>query len=89
MIGSTYAHVKNFSLLYRPDLKGIRLAPAYDIISTTIYEQSTRDMAFSIGGIYSIDEIDEGILLKAAREALLVFFLKGYDHLLDYKPYII
>ena len=69
LIGNTDAHIKNFSLLYGSDLKHIRLAPAYDIISTTIYEQSTRDMAFSIGGAVSIDEIGRDAFRTAAKDA--------------------
>ena len=69
LLGNTDAHVKNFSLLYSPDLKAMRLAPAYDILSTTVYSQSTREMAFSIGGARSIDEVSLDSLRKAAREA--------------------
>lgn len=68
LIGNTDAHVKNFSLLYGPDLKSIRLAPVYDIVSTTVYEQSTRDMAFRIGGTHSIDEITADSFRAAAKE---------------------
>lgn len=68
LIGNTDAHVKNFSLLYGPSLKSIRLAPAYDIVSTTVYEQSTRDMAFSIGGVYSIDELRREHFSRAAKD---------------------
>ena len=67
LIGNTDAHIKNFSLLYGPDLKSIRLAPAYDIVSTVVYEQSTRDMAFSIAGICSTDEINEEVFRNAAK----------------------
>ena len=35
-------HGKNLSLLYSEDLKLIRLAPAYDIVSTIVYETSTE-----------------------------------------------
>lgn len=42
-------HIKNISMLYSPSLKTVRLAPAYDLISTVIYEDSTHEMAFSIG----------------------------------------
>ncbi|MBQ7502884.1 HipA domain-containing protein [bacterium] len=69
LIGNTDAHIKNFSLLYSSDMKEKRLAPIYDIVSTVIYESSTRDMAFSIGDIYSIDEIGEESLRKAAADA--------------------
>lgn len=42
----------NLSLLYSQDLKGVRLAPAYDVVSIAIYESSTKEMALSIGGIH-------------------------------------
>jgi len=68
LIGNTDAHIKNFSLLYGRDLNSIRLAPAYDIVSTVVYEQSTRDMAFSVGGVRSIDDVDEDAFRRAAKE---------------------
>lgn len=69
LIGNTDGHIKNFSLLYGPDLKTVRLAPAYDIVSTAVYEQSTRDLAFSIGGVYSLDDMDTEAFRRAAEEA--------------------
>lgn len=42
----------NLSLLYSQDLKGVRLAPAYDVVSAAIYESSTKEMALSIGGVH-------------------------------------
>ena len=68
LIGNTDAHIKNFSLLYSKNLRSIRLAPAYDIVSTAVYEQSTRDMAFSIGGVYSLEDIDADAFQRAAKE---------------------
>ena len=68
LIGNTDGHIKNFSLLYGPDLKTVRLAPAYDLVSTAVYEQSTRDMAFSIGGVYSLDDMDRDAFRRAAEE---------------------
>ncbi|MBP3274227.1 MAG: type II toxin-antitoxin system HipA family toxin, partial [Butyrivibrio sp.] len=41
------------------NLKEIRLAPAYDIICTTVYENSTRKMSFNIGGKTDINDISE------------------------------
>nr|MBQ4457730.1 type II toxin-antitoxin system HipA family toxin [Clostridia bacterium] len=69
LIGNTDAHIKNFSLLYGKNLKQIHLAPAYDIVSTSIYEQSTRNMAFRIGDTASLDEITRSSFQKAARDA--------------------
>ena len=68
LIGNTDAHIKNFSLLYGKDLRQIRLAPAYDIVSTVIYEQSTRDMSFGIGGTTALDDISRDSFRAAARE---------------------
>lgn len=69
LIGNTDAHIKNFSLLYGDDLRSVRLAPAYDIISTSIYPQSTREMSLSIGGRRSLDEADREAFRDAAGEA--------------------
>lgn len=68
LIGNTDAHVKNFSLLYSPDMRRIRLAPAYDIVSTVAYSESTRDMSLGIGGVYSIDKITEKDFRAAAED---------------------
>ncbi len=57
LVGNTDNHIKNLSLLYSSDLDHMRLAPAYDVISTAVYESSTRDMAMSIAGRYDLDEI--------------------------------
>ena len=57
LLGNTDGHLKNFSLLYSSDLKSLRLAPMYDIVATTIYENSVRNMAFSINGKKLLDEL--------------------------------
>lgn len=58
LIGNTDNHIKNLSLLYSEDMRKVRLAPAYDIVSTVIYEGSTENMALSIGGEYNISVIN-------------------------------
>ena len=68
LIGNTDAHVKNFSLLYDKDLRTVHLAPAYDIVSTAVYEMSTRNLAFHIGDATTIDEIDKESFRAAAKE---------------------
>lgn len=69
LIGNTDNHIKNVSLLYSQDLSSMRLAPAYDILSTAAYESSTRDMAFFIGDNNSLDKIDRTSFEAAAKEA--------------------
>lgn len=68
LIGNTDNHIKNLSLIYGEDLKSIRLAPAYDIVSTMIYKSSTENMAISINGIYDINEITRESFEKAASQ---------------------
>lgn len=66
LVGNTDNHIKNLSLLYSEDLKSIRLAPAYDIVSTMVYESSTENMALSIGGKYNIYYISRDSFLQEA-----------------------
>ena len=49
-IGNADGHAKNFSLLFGRD--GIRLAPAYDLLSTHVYDQLSHDTATQVGGVY-------------------------------------
>ena len=51
--------IKNIALLYSEDLKGIRLAPAYDLLSTVIYDSSTEKMSLNIDGEYDIRNINQ------------------------------
>ncbi len=67
LIGNTDNHIKNLSLLYSTDLKSIRLAPAYDMVSTLVYESSTENMAMSIDGIYRINDISRTSFENEAR----------------------
>jgi serine/threonine-protein kinase HipA len=52
LVGNCDAHAKNFSLLYTD--VGLRLAPAYDVVSTEVYRTQghTLDLAMSIGGMF-------------------------------------
>ena len=68
LIGNTDNHIKNISLVYSEDLKSVRLAPAYDIVSTMIYKSSTENMALSINGICNIHEITRESFEKTASQ---------------------
>ena len=85
LLGNTDAHIKNFSLIYGENLKALRLAPAYDLVSTSTYKESTRDMAFNIGGRVSIDEIKRSSFMDAADEAGIsrTFAVKQFDKMAD------
>ncbi|MBO6164652.1 MAG: type II toxin-antitoxin system HipA family toxin [Lachnospiraceae bacterium] len=68
LIGNADCHLKNYALLYSENLKSVRLAPAYDIISTVQYPSATREMAFHLGDEQQIDRIRRKDLEDAARE---------------------
>lgn len=55
LIGNADAHGKNVSLLYKG--KKPELAPAYDLLSTAIYPDLSRNMAMKIGGKYKPQDI--------------------------------
>lgn len=83
LIGNTDGHIKNFSLLYDPSLHSIRLAPAYDIISTVIYDQHSTQMAFAIGGEIEWTAIRRSCFEAATKEIRLntSLFMRRYDYL--------
>lgn len=68
LLGNCDAHLKNFSLLERPE--GLRLAPAYDLVNTVLFRSagySTR-LALRIDGDYrQHDAVDRPLLLAFGR----------------------
>jgi serine/threonine-protein kinase HipA len=74
LIGNNDAHGKNFSLLYLDagtDHEQIRLAPLYDLVSTTYYPELSRTMAMKIGREYSSIKVTPRDFEQLAEEAAL------------------
>ncbi|MBQ4416664.1 MAG: HipA domain-containing protein, partial [Butyrivibrio sp.] len=69
LIGNADAHLKNYALLYDAHLRSKRLAPAYDIVSTIIYPESTRTSSMRIGEARDLGAVNRVSLLHAAEEA--------------------
>ena len=44
------------------------LAPAYDIVSTIVYETSTEKMALRVGDVYKLSDIRKGDFEKEAKK---------------------
>lgn len=84
-LGNTDAHIKNYALIYDTHMEGVSLAPAYDMLSTVIYESATRDMSFNIGGNRNLDSInEESFKTLAARVGIgEKLAMKNYQNLLD------
>ena len=68
LIGNTDNHLKNASLLYDSTLSTLRLAPAYDVVSTTVYSGSTRRLSMRLGDATTLDAVSEDSFRKAAHE---------------------
>jgi len=72
LVGNHDAHGKNFSLLYESrgllQIEYNRLAPLYDILSTSYYPDLSKKMAMKIGGEYSSEKILPKHFEKMAEE---------------------
>lgn len=56
LIGNSDAHAKNMALVIQPTAReGFRLAPAYDLLCTAVYESLDTRMAMAIGGEFRPD----------------------------------
>ena len=72
LVGNHDAHGKNFSLLYHgvgTANQRIRLAPLYDVVSTTYYPELSKDMTMKIGREYSSDKVTPKDFEQLAEEA--------------------
>jgi serine/threonine-protein kinase HipA len=74
LAGNGDAHLKNWSLIY-PDGRRARLAPAYDLVSTLLYERpsSPERLALTIGGRARFEDVDEKAFGGLAAVAALPF----------------
>ena len=88
LIGNTDNHIKNLSFLYTPDLRSVRLAPAYDLVSTLVYRESTTDMSIAIAGELRWDRITKDTFLEASEEMGLSrkVIAREYDRLISLLP---
>ncbi len=67
LTGNADAHGKNFALLHRQS--GPELAPAYDLVSTMVYDDHTDRMAMKIGRGKRFAEVRPGHWESFARKA--------------------
>ncbi len=67
LLGNSDAHGKNFALLYDPST-GVRLAPLYDIVSTSVYPDVTDRLAMRIGGAEDPAEVGPAAWERLAAE---------------------
>ena len=76
IIGNADAHAKNFSLLYTG--RSRRIAPFYDLVSTVMFENLSKNAAMRIGKDKSINAFNAGNWKKMANDASVSWpLLKG------------
>ncbi len=69
LIGNADAHAKNVAVLYADD--GVRLTPWYDLVSTLISRDLSRNAAMKFGGQYDLRWLDADDWLRFATESRL------------------
>lgn len=79
LTGNADAHGKNFSLLHTKN--GLRLSPAYDLMSTSVYPDLSKKMAMKIGGKYDPQFVFQEHWVKHMKtsERGKAIFLKEMD----------
>lgn len=67
LIGNSDAHLKNWSLLERPE--GLRLSPQYDLLNTALYrgDYGTRTALELCGSKVALDAVDRQLVLHFAE----------------------
>ncbi|MCL2819214.1 MAG: type II toxin-antitoxin system HipA family toxin [Oscillospiraceae bacterium] len=92
LIGNCDAHSKNFSIFHNTD-KTITLTPAYDLISTTIYDghfgsKLSRNMGMRIGLHENIDKVNNDDFILFSKEVRMhVSLVRNYrDELISCLP---
>lgn len=71
LVGNCDNHLKNLSILYGPNWRERKLAPAYDLVCTTWFPDISREMGMLLGGEGDIDAISPEHLVAFAREIKL------------------
>jgi serine/threonine-protein kinase HipA len=70
VLGNGDAHAKNFALLHAD---GLRLAPLYDIVSTSVYPDIDDSLAMAIGDNADPGSLDGGDLYELAEDCQLSY----------------
>lgn len=68
LLGNCDAHLKNFSLLERPE--GLRLAPAYDLVNTVVYYAQGYSTRFALridGRYWQHDQLSDAVFQSLGR----------------------
>jgi len=68
VIGNCDNHLKNISIIYTPNWSAIRLAPAYDLISTAHYPSFSTEMGMRLGNTRTLENVTSADIRELARQ---------------------
>ena len=70
VIGNCDAHFKNYSITYTREGNATlcQLAPAYDLISTELFDRFSKDMAMALGNARNINDVKPDAFVLLARD---------------------
>lgn len=57
LIGNCDAHLKNYSLIRSKDWSELNLAPAYDLVSTAVYDELGAGLAMHVGRAKKLQDV--------------------------------
>lgn len=64
IIGNCDAHLKNYSLMRSDDWRELSLAPAYDLVSTTVYPELTAAMGLYVGEKKRLEAVERADFIE-------------------------
>lgn len=87
VIGNCDSHLKNHSFLYSPDWSARRLAPAYDIVCTTVLGYD-HNLGMSIGDHRRIEEVcpEDFSLFAGDMQAVRRLFIEDCSRIVEELP---
>ncbi len=68
LIGNCDAHLKNYSLIRSENWREINLAPAYDLVSTAVYDELGTGLAMHIGCAKKLENVETESFLQLGRD---------------------
>ena len=71
LIGNCDAHLKNYSLIRTRDWSEINLAPAYDLVSTAVYEELGAGLAMHIGHAKKLQDVTRESFIQLGEDLSL------------------
>lgn len=71
LIGNCDAHLKNYSLIRSRDWRELNISPAYDLVSTAVYEELGAGLAMRIGHAKKLQDVTRDSFIQLGVDLIL------------------